>query len=83
MCVFYFYILTIFYLGEPSPFVRMIFTLNSCSPIVGNHVFCYEKEIDMLEGFAELMRLVDPDIITGYNIMNFDTSYLGSLQLFS
>lgn len=55
----------------------MIFTLNSCSPIVGNHVFCYEKEIDMLEGFAELIRLVDPDIITGYNIMNFDTSYLG------
>ena len=66
-----------FTLGEPSPFIRMIFTLNSCSPIVGNHVFCYEKEIDMLEGFAELIRLVDPDIITGYNIMNFDTSYLG------
>ena len=61
----------------------MIFTLNSCSPIVGNHVFCYEKEIDMLEGFAELIRLVDPDIITGYNIMNFDTSYLGKkLPLF-
>jgi len=30
----------------------------------------------MLNGFGEFIRLVDPDIITGYNIMNFDTPYL-------
>ena len=30
----------------------------------------------MLEAFGELVRLVDPDIVTGYNILNFDSPYL-------
>ncbi|KRX96406.1 DNA polymerase delta catalytic subunit, partial [Trichinella pseudospiralis] len=50
--------------GEKEPFVRNVFTLNSCAPIVG----CQE--------WASFVREVDPDIITGYNIQNFDLPYL-------
>lgn len=37
---------------------------------------CFEHERQMLEAFGELVRLVDPDVITGYNILNFDSPYL-------
>lgn len=30
----------------------------------------------MLEAWAEFVREADPDIITGYNINNFDLPYL-------
>jgi len=62
--------------GDSAPFIRVIFTLNSCGSIVGNKVLCFEKESQLLDGFAEFIRLVDPDIITGYNIVNFDSPYI-------
>lgn len=30
----------------------------------------------MLENWAEFVRNVDPDLLTGYNINNFDIPYL-------
>lgn len=30
----------------------------------------------MLDGWAKFIREVDPDILTGYNINNFDIPYL-------
>lgn len=35
--------------GEPEPFLRNIFTLNTCSPIVGSQVLSFEKENTLLE----------------------------------
>ena len=63
-------------LGESAPFIRVIFTLDSCGQIVGNHVLCFEKEKDLLEAFAIFLRMVDPDVLTGYNILNFDSPYV-------
>ncbi|BHF57694.1 DNA polymerase delta catalytic subunit [Sparganum proliferum] len=62
--------------GEQKPFIRNVFTLNTCAPIVGSHVICHEKENDMLARWAAFVREVDPDIITGYNMQNFDLPYL-------
>jgi len=62
--------------GEREPFIRNVFTLGSCAQIVGSHVISYEKEADMLDGWASFIRECDPDIITGYNIINFDIPYL-------
>ncbi|XP_013786917.1 DNA polymerase delta catalytic subunit [Limulus polyphemus] len=62
--------------GEKDPFIRNVFTLNSCAPIVGSQVLSYMKENQMLEKWADFVREVDPDIITGYNIQNFDITYL-------
>lgn len=35
--------------GEHEPFIRNIFTLKSCAPILGSQVISFEKEEDMLE----------------------------------
>ncbi|ESN89921.1 hypothetical protein HELRODRAFT_91243 [Helobdella robusta] len=62
--------------GDKEPFIRNVMTLNSCAPIVGAQVLSFEKEADLINKWAEFVRQVDPDIITGYNIQNFDLTYL-------
>ncbi|XP_014678867.1 PREDICTED: DNA polymerase delta catalytic subunit-like [Priapulus caudatus] len=59
-----------------KPFVRNCFTLRACAPVVGSQILSYETEAKMLVKWAEFVREVDPDIITGYNIQNFDLPYL-------
>ena len=39
-------------------------------------VHSYLDEFEMLRGFSEFIRTYDPDIITGYNVLNFDNVYL-------
>ena len=62
--------------GDKDPFIRNIFTLNTCSAIVGSQVLSYMKEDQMLTAWSDFVREVDPDLITGYNIKNFDIPYL-------
>ncbi|CAH8567170.1 unnamed protein product [Heterobilharzia americana] len=62
--------------GETTPFIRNVFTLNTCAPIVGSQVICHKTEQELLANWAMFVREVDPDIITGYNIQNFDLPYL-------
>ncbi|XP_042912667.1 DNA polymerase delta catalytic subunit-like [Parasteatoda tepidariorum] len=62
--------------GEKGPFIRNVFTLNSCAPIIGSQVLSYQSEQALLKEWADFIRAVDPDIITGYNIQNFDFPYL-------
>ncbi|SHO78176.1 Similar to S.cerevisiae protein POL3 (Catalytic subunit of DNA polymerase delta) [Malassezia sympodialis ATCC 42132] len=62
--------------GESSPFVKNIFTLGSCSHIVGCHVMSFDNEKDLLEAWADFVQRVDPDVVIGYNISNFDFPYL-------
>lgn len=35
--------------GQAEPFIRNIFTLNVCAPIVGSQVLCFDKETDLLK----------------------------------
>ncbi len=62
--------------GESRPFVRNVFTVNTCSPIVGSQIFDYQDERDMLRNWKNFVNKVDPDVIIGYNTINFDTPYL-------
>ena len=62
--------------GDPTPLIRTIFTLNSCAPIIGAEVLSYESETDLLNRFGEFFSIVDPDVVIGYNIANFDFPYL-------
>ncbi|CAI8054471.1 DNA polymerase delta catalytic subunit [Geodia barretti] len=83
--------------GETEPFVKNVFTLDTCAPIAGTDVrvfapetkLCmseaelrkYEAELrkcetQLLKEWAEFLQELDPDIITGYNIVNFDLPYL-------
>lgn len=59
-----------------KPFVRNVFTLDSCSPIVGSDIFEHATEQELLLHWRDFIREVDPDVIIGYNIANFDLPYL-------
>lgn len=62
--------------GEKEPFLRNVLTLNTCAPIVGSQVLSYPTEKELLEAWSNFVRELDPDILTGYNINNFDVPYL-------
>ncbi|KAK9468645.1 DNA polymerase family B-domain-containing protein [Lipomyces arxii] len=62
--------------GEAKPFARNVFTLNTCSQIVGTQVIENTTEKEMLMRWKEFVNEVDPDVIIGYNIVNFDLPYL-------
>lgn len=62
--------------GAEQPLVRTVLTLNTCLPIVGAHVDSSETEAEMLMKWRSFLLAADPDIITGYNIANFDFPYL-------
>lgn len=62
--------------GEKDPFVRTVFNLHSCAPIPGTDVKCFESEEELLKEFRNFVKMIDPDILTGYNVQNFDMPYL-------
>ncbi|KAF8998547.1 DNA polymerase family B-domain-containing protein [Cyathus striatus] len=62
--------------GEPQPFIRNIFTLNTCSHIVGSQVLSFDDEAKMLQAWRDFVEEVDPDVVIGYNISGFDFPYL-------
>ena len=62
--------------GSERPIIRNVFTLNSCLPIVGAQVISSETEEEMLMKWKTFVCACDPDVITGYNIANFDIPYL-------
>src|SRR3569833_1038865 len=61
--------------GEKKPFVRNVFCLGRTSSIVATQILEFEKEEQMLIEWRNFLAEVDPDIITGYNIANFDFPY--------
>ncbi|KAI8959084.1 DNA polymerase family B-domain-containing protein [Daldinia sp. FL1419] len=62
--------------GESKPFVRNVFCLEKTSPIVATEILDFSNESDMLIAWKRFLDKVDPDLITGYNIANFDFPYL-------
>ncbi|CAF4415977.1 unnamed protein product, partial [Rotaria magnacalcarata] len=62
--------------GDKEEFIKTVFTLGTCANIAGVEVIECKTEYALLEKWSDFVREVDPDIITGYNIQNFDFSYL-------
>ena len=62
--------------GEVVPYKNIILTLGTCDPIRNTEVKSYTTEKDLLLDFVRLVNMEDPDIITGYNIVGFDTPWL-------
>lgn len=64
--------------GETVPFRKVLFCVDKMPPTIGEdiEVRCHELERDMLMDFHAVLIHVNPDIITGYNINNFDIPYL-------
>lgn len=62
--------------GESKPFVRNVFVLDTCSLIVNTQILEFDAEEKMLMAWRDFLERVDPDVIIGYNIANFDFPYL-------
>ncbi|KAL8715397.1 MAG: hypothetical protein Q9220_000730 [cf. Caloplaca sp. 1 TL-2023] len=62
--------------GESKPFVRNVFCLDTCSLIVNTQIFEFDTEEKMLQAWRDFLEKVDPDVMIGYNIANFDFPYL-------
>lgn len=62
--------------GEDKPFVRNVFCMDTCSLIVNTQIFEFAAEEKMLMAWRDFLEEVDPDVIIGYNIANFDFPYL-------
>lgn len=62
--------------GERQPFIRNVFCLEETSPITATQILSYSREEEMLSKWRDFLIKTDPDIITGYNIANFDFPYL-------
>ncbi|KAI8146145.1 DNA polymerase family B-domain-containing protein [Fennellomyces sp. T-0311] len=62
--------------GESTPFIRTVFTLEECAPIVGSDVRVFYNEADLLREWSEFVTEIDPDVVIGYNTTNFDFPYL-------
>lgn len=62
--------------GDSKPFVRNVFSLDTCSLIVNTQIFEFDAEEKMLMAWRDFLEKVDPDVIIGYNIANFDFPYL-------
>ena len=62
--------------GEPKPFVHNVFCLDTCSLIVNTQILEFAAEDKMLMAWRDFLEQVDPDVIIGYNIANFDFPYL-------
>ncbi|KAA1076934.1 DNA-directed DNA polymerase delta [Puccinia graminis f. sp. tritici] len=62
--------------GSTVPFIRNVFTLNSCSHIAGSQVLEFKSEDQLLAKWQAFVAECDPDLVIGYNTSNFDMPYL-------
>lgn len=63
-------------LGEKECFYKHIVTLGTCNQIEGVDVEYYHDEKEMMMAWVKMLRKMNPDIITGYNILGFDFKYM-------
>ena len=69
-------VLTCVCVGSSKPFIRNVFTIDTCSQIVGAQVLEHTSQESLLMAWKDFLQQVDPDVMIGYNISNFDLPYL-------
>lgn len=62
--------------GETCCSYKNVITLDTCDDIPGVDVISCKTEKELIQTWCELLLRIDPDIITGYNILGFDFMYL-------
>lgn len=55
---------------------KVLLTVGTCASLEGIEVYTFPSEFDLLIGFLAMMRDVNVEFVTGYNISNFDFQYL-------
>jgi DNA polymerase elongation subunit (family B) len=62
--------------GNTEPYLKTIITLGTCDAIEDTRVIACKTEREVLVQWHKLIQEEDPDILTGYNIFNFDEKYM-------
>lgn len=55
---------------------KTIVTLDTCNPINGVEVLECKTETQLIKTFEAVFRRENADIVTGYNVLNFDFPYI-------
>nr|UQK62776.1 U38 [Human betaherpesvirus 7]UQK62993.1 U38 [Human betaherpesvirus 7] len=55
---------------------KHLFTLGTCEQIEGVFIYEFASEFELLYAFFLFLKCKSPEILTGYNIINFDLKYL-------
>lgn len=56
--------------------LKNVFVLRGSTPLSNGDIHCFRKETELLLEWRNFIEEVDPDILIGYNIENFDLKYL-------
>lgn len=66
--------------GQQDCCFRHIIVLDTCEPAADSSIptqtVSCSTEAELLTGWTDMMRAMDPDIVVGYNIFGFDMSYM-------
>jgi DNA polymerase delta subunit 1 len=62
--------------GEDDCYEKYLLALGETSEIEGVIVKWYNTEEELLLGFTQTLRELNPDVVTGYNIFGFDWPYI-------
>ena len=65
-------------LGSPETRKNYHIVFGDCHDIPGATVIRVSSEIELIEEFTELLEILDPDVMAGYNIFGFDYEYLNT-----
>jgi DNA polymerase elongation subunit (family B) len=63
-------------INVPDSRRKILITLGECADIPGSELIKCKTEYEMVEAMATLIRELDPEIISGYNIFAYDYPYL-------
>ena len=67
---------TVYEYGNNNCILKHITTLKKSDPIEGAIVESFDNERDVVIGWSKFIKELDPDILTGYNIWDFDENYI-------
>jgi DNA polymerase elongation subunit (family B) len=63
--------------GETSASMKCIFVLGTCEITCDDiEVHAFDDEASLIVAWARYMKLIDPEIVVGYNIFGFDFEYI-------
>lgn len=64
--------------NRPETRVRYGIIIGPCEqvPLPNTTIISVNSELEMVQAFADIIKLTDPEIVTGYNILGFDYPYL-------
>jgi DNA polymerase elongation subunit (family B) len=62
--------------GSTKCSYKSVITLDTCDDIPGIDVIVCKTEKTLIKEWCKLIKRIDPDIMTGYNIFGFDFDYI-------